>query len=168
MGLDLWRKGTKKEWCQSQDSKHFGGSLQTFFFNSTITNQSVSQNEWWILHLFKDIFLIFLKDWTFENCLKKIPFSLPRKNNILKGMLPQHHHFSDISADNFQITAVRNTELNPSIAISKQDMTMRRAAWQWQTEPDKILENKTLKTRTGQQNLSRALLTKIYRLQFIN
>lgn len=82
-------------------------------------------------------------------------------------MLPQHHHFSDISADNFQITAVRNTELNPSIAISKQDMTMRRAAWQWQTEPDRILENKTLKMRTGQLNSSRALLTKIYRLQFI-
>lgn len=45
MGLDLWRKDTKKKLCQSQDSSILE-DLCKYFFNSTIKNQGVSQNEW--------------------------------------------------------------------------------------------------------------------------
>lgn len=72
---------------------------------------------------------------------------------ILEGMLPQHCHFFSYLSRQFSNTSVlRNTMLNQGIAISEQEMAMRRrAAWLSQRGPDKTLEKIRAKPCTGEQ-----------------
>lgn len=152
MELDLKRKGTKQELCRRQGSKHFGGSLQTYFYMS-IKNQGVSQNMWRILQLFKDNFSFSFEWLNFSKMSEETSFvSIEKKIWSWRTVATKLPFFSYFCRQFSNTSVLRNTMINPGMAICEQEMVVRRrAAWFSQTGPDKTLETVRANPCTGEQ-----------------
>ena len=152
MGLNLQRKGAKQALYWGQDSKHFGGSLQVFLYTS-IKNQGVSQNMWRILQLFKYNFSCSFERLNFSTMSEENSFSSTKKKLLfLKECCLNLTFFSYLCRQLSNTSVLRNTMLNPGIAISEQETAIRRrAAWLSQTGPEKTLERIRAKPCSGEQ-----------------
>lgn len=118
----------------------------------------------------KIFFFFFWKTETFQKYLKNLPlFLLRKKYDSWRNVATTLPFFSYLCRQFSKTSVLRNIVLNQGIAISEQEMAVRRrAAWLSQRGPDKTLEKTRAKPCTGEQaSWTRVLLTKIYRLQFI-